>query len=286
MIEKENTRNDYLERINIVRDYISNHLSEEIDLKSLANLANFSPFHFHRIAKALLGESIGSYVGRLRIEAAARLLRYTNEDITDIAYTVGYQTRNSFSRSFTKCFGITPSDYRKKKNNFIAPPTKREFPIQLEEPRIVKIAPKNLIYLHLSGNYEEVDYAAAWQQLWDFVEEEKIEKTAIEQLAFFHDDPHITDLKKLRTDVCLSVPHPVAAKRAIGFKHFQGGKYAVFTHLGLSKLLEKEYDGIYLDWFIRSGEQLGDTLCFEKCYNTPTNTSQEKLKTEIYISIK
>ena len=59
-------------------EYIIQHLGEDIDLKSLARISNFSPFYFHRIMKAFLGEPIGTFIVRTRTEAAARLLRYSD----------------------------------------------------------------------------------------------------------------------------------------------------------------------------------------------------------------
>lgn len=59
-MEKETTLNDYKECVNEVTDYINRHLSGEIDLRQLATVSHFSPFHFHRIMRAFLGEPIGT----------------------------------------------------------------------------------------------------------------------------------------------------------------------------------------------------------------------------------
>jgi DNA gyrase inhibitor GyrI len=60
----------YLRRINRVIDHISNNLSEPLDLETLARLAYFSPFHFHRIFRLLVGEPLHAFVRRLRLEKA------------------------------------------------------------------------------------------------------------------------------------------------------------------------------------------------------------------------
>ena len=72
---KKTTQEEYQKCVNAVVDYINLHLGEEIDLKSLARISHFSPFYFHRIMKAFLGEPIGTFIVRTRTEAAARLLR-------------------------------------------------------------------------------------------------------------------------------------------------------------------------------------------------------------------
>ena len=95
MQQKKTTKEEYQKCVNVVVEYINQHLGEEIDLKSLAKVSNFSPFYFHRIMKAFLGEPIGTFIVRTRTEAAARLLRYSNIPIADIAYRIGYSSPSS-----------------------------------------------------------------------------------------------------------------------------------------------------------------------------------------------
>ena len=72
MQQKKTTKEEYQKCVNVVVEYINQHLGEDIDLKSLARISNFSPFYFHRIMKAFLGEPIGTFIVRPRTEAAAR----------------------------------------------------------------------------------------------------------------------------------------------------------------------------------------------------------------------
>lgn len=113
---KKTTQEEYQKCVNAVVDYINLHLGEEIDLKSLARISHFSPFYFHRIMKAFLGEPIGTFIVRTRTEAAARLLRYSSTSISDIAYRIGYASPSSFSKIFKQMYGISPTEYRNNKN--------------------------------------------------------------------------------------------------------------------------------------------------------------------------
>lgn len=74
---KEATKNEYNKSINKIIDYINSHLKENIDLSKLAEIANISEYHFHRIFKAFIGESVGTYITRIRLEFAAQLLQTT-----------------------------------------------------------------------------------------------------------------------------------------------------------------------------------------------------------------
>ena len=67
MQQKKTTKEEYQKCVNVVVEYIIQHLGEDIDLKSLARISNFSPFYFHRIMKAFLGEPIGTFIVRTRI---------------------------------------------------------------------------------------------------------------------------------------------------------------------------------------------------------------------------
>ena len=66
MQQKKTTKEEYQKCVNVVVEYINQHLGEDIDLKSLARISNFSPFYFHRIMKAFLGEPIGTFIVRTR----------------------------------------------------------------------------------------------------------------------------------------------------------------------------------------------------------------------------
>jgi AraC family transcriptional regulator len=78
----------------------------------LAAVAGFSVSHFHRIFTAYVGESIASYVRRVRLERAGRKLRMGAVDITEVALAAGYDTHAAFSKAFKQQFGLSPSEFR------------------------------------------------------------------------------------------------------------------------------------------------------------------------------
>ena len=75
---KTTTKTEYQQRMNVLVEYINNHLGEDIDLNKLAEISGFSRWHFHRIFAEFLGEPVGTFIVRMRVETAARLLRYTD----------------------------------------------------------------------------------------------------------------------------------------------------------------------------------------------------------------
>ena len=85
--------------------HIQSHLDEPMPLDQLAEVASFSPWHFHRIFRGMVGESVKEHVRRLRLERAAQQLRDTNRAVVDIALEAGYETHESFTRAFAAMFG-------------------------------------------------------------------------------------------------------------------------------------------------------------------------------------
>ena len=281
---KNITYNDYVQRINKVVAYINNHLDETLDLKTLANEAALSDFHFHRIFKALKGEAIGGYITRLRLEATARLLRYTALTIEEIAFNIGYETPASLSKTFKKQYGISPTEYRTNKDTYIMKKEIINPDLALKAPKIVTLEPKNLIYVALTGAYGSLDYGKAYEQLWAVIKAQKLFTKGIESICISYDDPKITEGSLQRSDVCLAIHKPATPQEEVSCKTLAGGKYAVFFYQGSYENLSQVYDTA-VRWVIDHQYTLREEPFFEKYLNDARRTPKEKLKTEIYIPI-
>lgn len=107
-------RRAYAARIKRVLDHINAHLAEPLDLATLASVANFSSWHFHRVFQALTGETAAAHVRRRRLEVAAgRLLSSPDEPVLAIALDVGFGSAAVFTRAFRAHFGATPTEWRR-----------------------------------------------------------------------------------------------------------------------------------------------------------------------------
>ena len=281
---KNITYNDYIQRINKVVAYINNHLDETLELKTLANEAALSDFHFHRIFKALKGEAIGGYITRLRLEATARLLRYTALTIEEIAFNIGYETPASLSKAFKKQYGISPTEYRTNKDTYIMKKEIINPDLALKAPKIVTLEPKNLIYVALTGAYGSLDYGKAYEQLWAVIKAQKLFTKGIESICISYDDPKITEGSLQRSDVCLAIHKSATPQEEVSCKTLAGGKYAVFFYQGSYENLSQVYDTA-VRWVIDHQYTLREEPFFEKYLNDARRTPKEKLKTEIYIPI-
>ena len=283
--QKRTTEEEYQKCVNTVIDYINLHLGEDIDLKSLAAISHFSPFYFHRVMKAFLGEPIGTFIVRTRTEAAARLLRYSDTPIADIAYRVGYSSPSSLSKIFRQLYGISPTEYRNNKEFVIMKPAIIRPELELKG-EIKEVPARNVIYIRLFGDYKQNDYGGTWGRLMQFVQEHKLPLNEMSPLCIYHDDPKVTSAEKLRTDVCMILPVAVTPKGDVGFKTLAAGRHAVFTYKGSYDDLQAVYDTIYGKCLPEMECTLRDEASAERYLNNPMDTAPEDLLTEIYIPVE
>jgi AraC family transcriptional regulator len=174
-VPKKETKAIYFERINKVLVHIDRNLGEKMELGMLAEMAHFSPFHFHKIMRAYLRESLGSYIIRVRLDTAAALLLYSTENIAHIAYRIGYDTPAAFSKAFQKRFGTSPSDYRQNKGSLRLEKVQLStlnFKIMNLKPKIKEINPIPVVYVHAIGDYNNV--GPSWEKLAKFMKEKKL----------------------------------------------------------------------------------------------------------------
>lgn len=105
--------NEYRVRINEVVNFILHNLSEELSLQQLADIAKYSPFHFQKIFKQVVGESPKQYVIRMRLETAAHaLVMHQHKTVTEIAMEHGFSSSATFARSFKNYFGDSAESFR------------------------------------------------------------------------------------------------------------------------------------------------------------------------------
>ena len=94
------------------RDLIESRYRDPLDVGTLARAARLSPAHFSREFRRAFGEAPHQYLLTRRLERAAALLRSTDRSVADICFTVGLSSVGSFTTSFSRAFGVSPTAYR------------------------------------------------------------------------------------------------------------------------------------------------------------------------------
>jgi AraC family transcriptional regulator len=102
-----------VQHIQSLVNHVEENLSEDLNIPQLASSLELSPWHFQRLFKALVGDTLGGYVRGRRLTEAARLLTETELGIIDIAFSVGFSSHEAFTRSFKAYFGQSPQDFRR-----------------------------------------------------------------------------------------------------------------------------------------------------------------------------
>jgi AraC-like DNA-binding protein len=94
------------------KDLVDARFAEPLDVEDLARAARLSRAHFSREFRRAFGESPHSYLLTRRLERAATMLRTTNRTVADICIAVGLSSVGSFTTSFARAYGMTPTEYR------------------------------------------------------------------------------------------------------------------------------------------------------------------------------
>jgi AraC-like DNA-binding protein len=94
------------------RDFVDVRYFEPIGVEHMADAAGLSRAHFSREFRRVFGESPHAYLLTRRLERAAALLRNTDRSVTEICFSVGLRSVGSFTTSFKRTYGVTPSAYR------------------------------------------------------------------------------------------------------------------------------------------------------------------------------
>jgi AraC family transcriptional regulator len=296
---KEQTERTYKERLLRSLVYIQNHLDETVSLEDLAAVAHFSPYHFHRIFRGMVGESVMEHVRRLRLERAAHRLKFGEQPVTRVAFDAGYETHEAFTRAFGAMFGQSPSQFREEHRAlpFSDSPSGVHFQPdgRLEdyrdvresspplEVRTVSFPPTPVAFVRHVGPYADV--GQTWRKLFAWAGSSGLLGRGVKALGIVHDDPEVTPPDKVRYDACLIVNGSFRPEGEVGVQEI-GGDFAVATHRGPYDALGATYARLCGQWLPGSGRELAPTPCFEVYRNSPLDTPPENLLTEIHLPLR
>ena len=277
--------NLHTQRMNKVIQFIDETLDLEISVSSLAKMAFYSEFHFHRIFRAYVGESVYAYRKRLLLERAVKFLQYTDKSVTEIAFDSGYENHSSFNKAFKKFFKHTPSEVRQNKIKF----EKYTFP-QLPEDyqmkvKIVELEDIKVIATRGVGDFETVA-SQAWGRIMQFAYKNNHMNDNVRRFGITHDDPNVTDLDKIRYDACLDLDIDISGQEGLKKMIIAGGKYAQFIHKGSYQSLGNTYNYAFNQWLPESGYELRISPCFDLYLDKdPRMTNPDSLTTIVHIPL-
>ena len=258
----------YQTRINLALQHIDANLSEDINVKSLADLSGFSLFHFHRIFKAITGETPYESLLRLRLEKSVFLLKYNHGlSITEVGFESGFSSAENFSRQFKSRFNISPSTFRKNKalhnSRIYQEPNPNDFYIRIENSRkqdkklfTVKVEDLPAISIAYSKAIFGADGTGMVEQylkLMAWVEQHGINiKGELTSFGMSIDNPEVTPASKFRYDFGLTIEKDYPPHEGIYFGTIPKSKYATIHVKGTLENVAQAWDYLYQDWLPKS----------------------------------
>ena len=293
--------NLYLQRINAVIDYARENLNRDLSLDTLARVAGFSPFHFHRIFKSITEETVNEMVMRLRLERAVALLRSTPElSITDAAFECGFQSVSVFSRSFKKRYEINARQWdrqiplKNSKNGKVLEGFPRYTMENLSgfaerealEVRLRSLPAQRLAYIRVYDSYSRFSrIKEAYHRLlaWYCQRGGDSEKTTLYGMS--QDDPDVTPLRLCRFDWCTTIPDDWQADGEVNMQNFPACRVATIRCLGSLEQEDKAIQYLFRYWLPRSRYQPANLPAMEIYRRQPAELGWETYDMDCAIPI-
>jgi AraC family transcriptional regulator len=297
LVTSQRSRSEYDRRMHRVLEHIDRHLDEPLELEALAAVANLSPFHFHRLFSLWMGETLGEYMRRRRLELAAmRLVTQPELPVLNVALSVGFGSTEAFARAFKARFGRAPTSWRsheietrtaqraglrriarvvqskrgqangnpnQAKRTLVWEPLgarlrAREAPMKV---KIIDRQPTTVAYFRHVGPYG-LPVSDFWQTtVYPWLEVNNLLGCA--RFGISHDDPSVTAPEKCRYDACVEVPAGFVGAGKHLTTIVPGGKYAVASFKGTVAEIAPAWASGLRDWLPGSGMQLDSRPCFE-----------------------
>jgi AraC family transcriptional regulator len=289
---QKKTETYYQQKVSEVLSYIHNHLSDELNVKLLSEQFGISFFHFHRIMKVFLDEPLGSYINRIRLETAVKLIRYSDTPLSEIALRIGYGDSSAFSKAFSKEFGFSPQKFKSDKT--IVLNTHVDYKIDDvgklvydSKPKIVSLADKTVICTSYMGEYGGDEFKNVWNQFWQFVSLNNLMSWKSEIFTVYYDDPFVTAASDCRADFCVATYKQLSGNSSnIEVKKIPGGRFAMFKYKGSYERLMEIYEYLLKILLFKLGRKLRDAPSIERYLNDYRKIEPNSILTEIFIPIE
>jgi AraC family transcriptional regulator len=296
---------DHIKRINAILLFIDENLDSELSLEMVANVGFYSPFHFHRIFKAVTNETLNAYVTRKRIEKTASILLHQKEhSITDLSLQYGFNSNSSFTRTFKKFYGLSPSAFRKARPNkyskisqvkrkngqekglfedYICNINNQINWIKMKaKVEIIEMPRLELAFITQIGHH---GLENTYDKLIKWANSKGILKEDAKMLTIYHDSFKITEPEKVRMSCCMILNKIPQVEGEIGLTSIEKGKFIVGHFEIKIDEFEKSWTSLFI-WMNEKGFKKADRNPFEIYHNNFKEHPENSCIVDFYIPIE
>lgn len=295
----------YTERVNLAIDHVLARLDEPLRLEDVARAAMLSPFHFHRVFRAMMGETLNEFVKRLRLERAlVRMAQARRPSLTAIALACGFSSSSDFSRCFKQRYGAAPSAFdiagwrasHRAELEALTPGVGGKDARPLHVPRLpeatrpegleVKIRElpaRTVAYIRVENPYQGDGVVRAARRLVDWARRNNL--AGGRWLGYQWDNPEITSLENCRYFVAVEAER-FTAKGEIGLHRFPAMMVAEVEIRGGIDLELRALQWLYAAWLPRSVYLPDDYPGFEAWKGEPFAHGFEHFELDLQVPIR
>jgi len=293
---KKNLPKEHRQSIEKTINYILKHLDKDLSLETLAEVANYSPFHFQKLFKDAVGDSPKQYVKRMRLEVAAHyLVVHPKKPVSDIAEQTGFSSPAVFARAFKAYFGITAEELRKLPHKerrkamhngnahlkkLIGDRSPLEKPRQPKPMKVeIKILPA-ISGICLNTTFEDQSHIQeGLTELIRLAKSHDLFNKNSKIMGIIY--PHHNIYRSF-----ISVEQPELLPKKFHKTEIKPGKYASFRFKGNIKNAFDHITWFYHTWMPENGYKLADICGYEWFKGNPSGNAYEETEREIYIPIE
>ena len=296
---------DYKNRINRVFEFIDENLESDLSLNTVSEIAFFSPFHFHRVFKFVTGETLNEYVTRRRVEKSASDLLHKNITATGIAHQHGFSDNSSYSRTFKKYFGVSPTEFKnqnpnkyskirqlKSKNGQAYPNYERyiciinnlkkwtEMNAKIEVKEIPELNLAGVTHIGINGIENAFEKLTKWA-----IPKGLLKNSETKMGRIFYDSFKVTAPDKVRMSIFLTTNVPFEIDSEINKLTINKGKCIVGRFEITPNEFEKSWTSLFI-WMNENGYKKSSENPFEIYHNDFREHPENKFITDLYIPIE
>jgi AraC family transcriptional regulator len=286
----------YHARFQKVFEYIDAHLSEDLGVAKLSQVAAFSKHHFLRQFSELYGIGVYQYVQLTRLKRASHRLAFRDsQSVIDIALDSGYDNPESFSRAFKKSIGQTPSEFRKQPRwgpwhatyQPLADLRTQSMKIETQghQVRLVDVEETKVAVLEHRGDPNHLGDSIRKFIAWRKQNQLRPDRNATFNILY--DDPCEVEPNDYRFDLCVATDQVIEDNSfGIVSKIIPAGRCAVLRHIGSDDNLRQSISYLYSQWLPQSGEEPRDFPLYLQRIHFFPDVPEHEVITDVFLPLK